>query len=353
MKIKIIILITILSISIYADIRKEYYPNGDIKRETEFTNDKKNGKSKFYFQNNYLFAMAEYKMGVRDGVYVEYDINGNITLKDVFVKGQQIGQRLFYRDGKLLNGTFKTNTPHGENIETYKNGHKLGLQVKCDIDSCVKQVYKEDGLHSYTTLVGDIIQQTSHYKNNILNGAYLKYNLRGILYKKGNYKDGKKDGIETEFYTNGNIKSQTSFKNGLVTKDTITYNEDGSIKVMKNPYNGVYTYDTSQIKNTHILDDIARAKTLDADPFVLKINESTISIFGYQTGQPIRQRWYSACLLENGNLNAVNHINYQDDYCDNINKDSLILKFRKDSENNKKLICENCEKNGFPSVWIR
>lgn len=351
MNIKIILItIALLTANLYAELKKEYYSNGDIKREIEYTDNMKNGKSKFYLRNNQLFAMAEYKMGIRHGVYVEYDPQGHIAIQDTYVNGKMIGQRLFYENGKPLNGTFKKSTPYGENIVNYVDGRKLGLQMNCDIDSCIKEFHKKNGVMKYTVLVDGKIQRSAHYKNYTLEGEYLSYNFYNTLDTKRYYKDGKKDGVETTFYKNGNIESKTTFKDGLVIKDTINYNEDQTVKIMKNPYNGKYTYDKSQIKSQHILDDIARAKTLDADPFVLNIDESSISIFGYQTGQPVRMRWYRTCLLEDGKFNAVNGNNHGVDYCHRENKDTLILNFHGD---NKKLICDNCEEYGFPSVWFR
>jgi len=345
-----------LNLSAYAEIKKEYYPNGDVKREIQYSNGKKNGTSKFYLEGNHLLATANYKMGVREGSYTEYDNKGNITLKDTFADGEKIDSTHYYKDGKPLDGVYKTQNPKGEDIvTTYKQGIKLGLQMKCNNDDeCIKQVIKEGGHISYSLLYQGTVTEKRHYKDNILEGELLTYGYNGRITRKSLYKNGEKEGLQTTYYPNGKLHTKTTFHKGLVKIDTTTFNEDGSIEPRTNPYNGIYTYDTSKIKNAHILRDIERSKSLGSDPFQLTIDESIASIFGYQTGQPIRQRWYTPCILKNGDLELINATSHHNkNYCSKPQKKHLVLKFKKGNKSQRRLICENCEEHGFPSTWFR
>jgi len=354
----IILFFLVLNLNTYAEVKKEYYPNGDIKREIEYTDGKKDGVSKFYLEGKQLLAKANYKKGVRDGFYLEYDKKGNIKLKDIYANGEPVGRRLYYKDGKPLDGTFKTPTPNGENIDTYKQGVVYGIQRRCKAkDECTKQIVREDGTVSYNSIsINGKILEEGHYKNGKLEGEFSRYDIKnGNLTTRSLYKNGLKDGLKTTYYRNGKRRTETVYHNGLIKVDTITYNKDGSIKQMTNPYNGVYSFDISKIENTHILNDIERSKSLKTDTFQLRIDESLASIMGFQTGQPIRRRLYTSCVLKNGNLELLNTTgNDNEDYCAKPPQTEYItLKFKKDNKSQRRLICENCEEYGFPPVWFR
>jgi len=338
-----------------SEIKKQYYTNGDIKREIEYTNGKKDGKSKFFLKGNRLFAMAEYKMGIRNGVYVEYDEDKNISLKNTYKNGIQIGRSLHYKNKKLANGEYIEKTYDGEKLNTYKEGLLFGLQKECKSSYCSIQEVDSLGNSIYTRKVDGITQDIAHFKNNVLDGEMVRYLSNGKISSKVTYKNGKKDGLHTFYhYDKESISSITKYKDGIIVEDTIFYDENGHKKNMKNPYNGTYRYDLKNIKSEAVKKDIQRAKERGFDQFRLKINEALVSIFGYQTGQPIRMRLYTSCILENGDLDLINGADYRNkEYCIKHDQDTLVLKLKRDKTDKYKLICENCEEHGFPGSWIR
>jgi len=118
----------------------------------------------------------------------------------------------------------------------------------------------------------------------------------------------------------------------------------------KNEYNGTYSF--KKVKDNYVKEDILTAKKINADPFVLTIENASVTLYGYQTGQPIRKRFYTACILDNS-LQLINKGFFEENYCIEHDKGTLVLNLVKDKEKKGSLICSNCEKYGFPGYWIK
>ena len=89
---------------------------------------------------------------------------------------------------------------------------------------------------------GEYIQYTkksmiiSHFKCDILDGSYEKYDLDGILRLKGNYQKGERIGVWLELYKDGEQKRQIVYANpGLVLADSAAEEEKPEGKKKKHP----------------------------------------------------------------------------------------------------------------------
>ena len=68
-----------------------------------------------------------------------------------------------------------------------------------------------------------IIKEACNFKNDQLDGEYLKYEKNGKLIQKLNYKYGKYDGPQIVYYLNGSIKNTYSYTNGTISGEEVEY----------------------------------------------------------------------------------------------------------------------------------
>ncbi len=142
-----------------AEVKKEYYPSGELKAETNYQNGKKEGIVKWYYENGQLQLQAYLKNGKPEGIYKTY-----------------------YRNGQL-------------SVEVnYKNGWMEGIEKR----------YYESGQ----------LQYEINWKNHMRNGISKFYYRNGQLMDEENYKNDKQEGIHKGYYRNGQIKYIETYKNG-------------------------------------------------------------------------------------------------------------------------------------------
>jgi len=151
---------------------KFYNMEGKLEQTGYFTNDNPNGLWKWYYENGSLLREEEYFQGQRDGNYIEYSRSG-----EIIARGQ-------YSDGER-NGEWFIKT--GNTIEEGK--YIMGLR---------------DGLWK------------SYYED-------------GKLRFKGNFVQGNADGLHIYYYENGRIKEERYYKMGIREKTWKKYNEDGTV----------------------------------------------------------------------------------------------------------------------------
>jgi hypothetical protein len=139
------------------------------------------------------------------------------------------------------------------------------------------------------------------------------------------------------------------YQNGLIGSHTF---KELFTKEIHNSYNGEYTYDFSKINNPRILKSIEIGKQRD-DDFVLRINNSGASLFGYQHDAKVRNRFFTVCLKEDGSFVMSNGDlgTYNFDYCTIPNGNQFKLEFESISKD--RLYCTNCKEQEFPSYWVK
>ncbi len=105
--------IMLVSSTTYAEVRKLYYPNGQLKLEVNFKDDKLEG-IKRYYESGKLKEEANIKDHKLEGIGKAYYKSGQLKFKGN------------YKDGKL-HGLTKEYQPKGNvlYIDTYKNGTKI------------------------------------------------------------------------------------------------------------------------------------------------------------------------------------------------------------------------------------
>ena len=169
-----------------------YAPDGTVLDETDFVDNLKHGISKTYYPNGKLKTYCDYKNGMGNGMYLEYDENDTLIsegyLKDDFYA------YIWYR--------------------YYPNGSISELNIYNERERVQQKLYYPNGqLSSEVFYKNDMIAQVDYYNHE---GKLLKSNL----FENGN-------GELQAYYLNGNIKSKTNVKAGQFIGTCVHYTFDG------------------------------------------------------------------------------------------------------------------------------
>lgn len=189
---------------------KDYYPDGSLMSEGQYTNNLRSGIWKFYnnrgnleqtgsyyfgrpdgtwrwyYENNTILREEEYYRGQRDGSYVEYSITGKIIVKGQYIDGEKNGNWSYSSDNYIEEGD-------------YIIGLKEGLWQSYYSDGTLRYKGKfiqgnADGLHQYFYYNGTT-REEQYYKMGIRDKTWRKYDEDGLLVLTVTYKNDKETSI--------------------------------------------------------------------------------------------------------------------------------------------------------------
>lgn len=195
---------------------KYYYPNDSVRAIMDF----KQGGAAAYAT---LFHMSGKRMGegkyigeIKDSVWTYYDESGKLLSKDNYVKGKKDGVCYVYLpDGKLAEERhYKMDVQHGS-FKQYLDGKNLrgqGNYVNGQIDGKATYYYPNG-----------VEVATGFYKNGVKVGPWIYKEESGKIKERELYKDGKlASPKETEefFAKNKNKTATTTTVSGAAPKKT-------------------------------------------------------------------------------------------------------------------------------------
>jgi antitoxin component YwqK of YwqJK toxin-antitoxin module len=183
---------------------KYYHPNGKIKHEGNYINDKSEGIHKYYFDTGIIESEENLSQDERNGLCKYYHPNGKIKQEGNYINEKSDGLFKYYFD----NGGI-------EAIENFKQDERNGI---------CKYYYPNGKL-----------TQEGNYINGKSDGIFRFYFETGILQTEQNKKNGKSHGIIKTYYENGQIRIKgtidtTSMYENNYLGDLYNYNEDGTLK---------------------------------------------------------------------------------------------------------------------------
>lgn len=228
---------------------KEFYANGLVRIEVNFTDDKMNGYYKeytvkgsllnttkyingvvqmnapelakldirtgYYPDGNVKFT-ASYKDGVAEGIAREFSPEGKVTNAKVYVEGVLTGEGIIDTIGRLQ-GPWKEYYPNGQikSDGEYVNSKRIGDWTFYHSNSKIEQKGKYDkkgkaqGPWKWYYETGNILRE-ENYRNDLQDGTMTEYSDSGKVITKGEYIDGQKEGpwmLELQEYREeGNYK---------------------------------------------------------------------------------------------------------------------------------------------------
>lgn len=242
-----------------AEIKKAYYPDGKIKFEGAFLEDKPVGIHKEYDEQGHVKIAKEYTSegeflgqglfdnnGKRTGLWKLYDdFNSYYFGEGNYVDGKQDGKWIFYyKNGNVeLEGYYSEGKPDREWIWTYENGatkrkenfiygKREGEYAEYDsVGNLILagQYFDDARKDEWIIYVGEIVQRGNYNldeKTGIWKYHYIDNNKIRFV---GNFKNNEPDGIHKWYYPNGNIEIYGTYRMGKKNKDWKKYNPDGSL----------------------------------------------------------------------------------------------------------------------------
>ena len=199
-------------------VQHEYYPNGRVKREASFRDGKREGVWREFDEEGNVVNSQTYKKGAlvsegvvgtdgkRRGDYKEFYSDSTLRAEGIFIDGLRSGEwKYYYHNGKVQEvGSYNEGEPDGLWVWYYDNGQK---QIE-------EQFYK--GQH---------------------NGPYKEYDAKGNVIVSGTYFDGMKNGKWTEQI--GDMRSQGEYRNDKQVGEWVSY-YDNDIMAFRGSFNAGY-----------------------------------------------------------------------------------------------------------------
>ncbi len=181
---------------------------GEISYKGEYVANKKEKNWVGYYPNSFIYKLEYYANGLKDGISMQFDRHGKITLIENYKKGMSHGQTLNY-------GTF-SETPMA--VTDYANGKRNGMY----------RLYYDNAK----------IQEESWFRDDLKNGISRWNNKSGQKLCEYNYKLGNFDGIQKTFYENDTLQSVTNYKDNKLSGESKEYYRNGQLKLTGNYLNG-------------------------------------------------------------------------------------------------------------------
>jgi antitoxin component YwqK of YwqJK toxin-antitoxin module len=191
-----------------SETRNEYFENGQIKEESNYKNDKLDGKSTKWYKNGQKKVEMHYIYGKLDGKMTNWHENGQIKDEGNYKDGKFDGKwTSWYENGQMRGYTnFKNDIENGKSMQWYENGQKMDEMNKINgkLDGTLTKWY-ENGQ----------IMDLVNFKEDVLHGKLTKWYQDGQLKEMVNLKEGILHGEFTKWYKNGQIEFRANFNNGV------------------------------------------------------------------------------------------------------------------------------------------
>lgn len=190
-----------------------------------------NGKW-LWFSDDELVILKEgsYKHGLKHGYFKEYDMDGNLISATKYIDGE-----IFEKAEELQKLDVRT--------DYYPSGvvKVVGTYTKDGVPEGVRREYNEKGnleksfIFKYGKIIGEGIFTDAGQKQ----GFWKEYYDDGILKAEGKYMDDKKNGYWKYFYKNGNLEERGKYILGNPDSTWFWYYSDGKLLRKEDFYNGL------------------------------------------------------------------------------------------------------------------
>ena len=214
-------------------IRREYDMNGNVVQSYIFKSDAligegivdengwKQGEWKeFYEESGELKAKGKYKDNKAVGYWEYYFPEGNIELKGEYTQqGNKDGEWIwYYPDNKILM------------IENYYNGNYDGKVFSLNEkgDTLFSGNY-DDGLENGKFMYkNDSVIEEHYYMNGLKHGNWKIYYPNGKLKETAHFDNDLQEGKTISYWENGRKKSKYNYTGGLLNGKSYIYDEEGN-----------------------------------------------------------------------------------------------------------------------------
>jgi uncharacterized protein len=167
-----------------------------------------------HYENGTLKNRYNYTSGVKNGLFEEYDENGQLRLRGI----SRRLSRCVSPEG-VSNETFSLTSPEcvneyyyrkeGPFVEYYANG-----QPKSEVNYIIKDPMRNLTEAQKINQILRTLGSTPKKMLSIMEGPYVRYHKNGRLKKEGTYFDGKLNGMSKNYYANGRLREINTYYYG-------------------------------------------------------------------------------------------------------------------------------------------
>jgi uncharacterized protein len=249
------------------EIRRDYYPTGQVKVEATFRNGVPEGvrrefseegeiERSFFFRNGIVVAEGILsENGQRQGLWTEYYPDGRLRARGTYTDDKRTGTwEFYYESGQLeQRGIFdERGLPSGKWIwyyehggllreEHYVNGLLDGMMTEYDSDGNILTMgdYIEGLEEGFWFFEHGDHREEGEYSMGMRNGQWKYYYGDGSLSFEGRFIDDNPNGTHIWYYPNGRKREEGQFVMGRRNGDWVKYNDDGTILITIGYANGI------------------------------------------------------------------------------------------------------------------
>jgi len=237
-----------------------YYTNGNVHFEIPYSEDRKHGLAYEYNEEGKIISLLRYRFNEKivDEQINRFDeLNRKTGIWKDFYENGQVKEEKNYSEG-MLNGLYKLFNEKGEliNIIQYKHGSIDTSDKTVNIDINIKETYDEneniiyEGSFKGNTPIG--VHRSFDSKGKVIKS--ITYDINGKVESEGIVLvNGKEEGNWKYFYENGNAKAEGKFNKGEKTGKWKYYYPNGRLQQTGDYTNGklsgiwVWYYDTGEL----------------------------------------------------------------------------------------------------------
>ncbi|MGM0665726.1 MAG: toxin-antitoxin system YwqK family antitoxin [Bacteroidota bacterium] len=261
-----------------------YYPDGSVKQTIPYIEGKKQGLSREYDEEGNIITLYEYnndfltsrerinrldENGDKQGAWKEFYDNGNIKKEMTFRNGllhgyyKEYNERgiltatMLYDNGKIVEGNVE-DSPEVDIRNSYdkdgnlifsgpfRMGVPVGIHREYNSDGSVKsaEIYNDQGIKVSEGIVTEDgrrhgkwknfyengeVKEEGEYDYNRRTGAWTFYNRGGSIVQTGTYRNGRPEGLWKWYYPEGSILREEAYFQGKRDGMFIEYSRDGDI----------------------------------------------------------------------------------------------------------------------------
>lgn len=200
---------------------KEYYSNGNLKKEMTYRNDLLHS----YYKEYNAKGILNLAMLFDNGSLVEESVDDD---PDIEIKNRYNSQGIL-----TYSGPYKGEIPVGIHREYKDDGSIIKSRIYNDDGIIVSEgIISEDGLKSgkWKNYYNDgKTKEAGTYLNNRKSGNWVFYNNEGRIVQKGSFRNGKSDGRWLWYFDDGNILREEDYYQGRRDGEFIEYSVSGEI----------------------------------------------------------------------------------------------------------------------------
>ena len=207
-----------------------YWPNGTLKWEGNFVDDKRQGIFKEYDKQGNLKELAKYD---QDRILPEAEETALLTIKNTYHANGKVATIGSYSKDGRKEGLFRNFDEEGKptTAAIYRNNTMVGSGAVSEAGAMTgpwTEYYttgekraegeylagKKEGLWTFYHRTGEV-EQKGHYQDGLAQGNWKWFYAGGELHREENYRKGREDGESAEYGRDGSVIVKGAYIDGL------------------------------------------------------------------------------------------------------------------------------------------